>query len=204
MFRVELVDLRAIAADPRCLGSLAFLWGQKQETTETWFNLFTEQGRALGFNLGVSMKAIGSQYEVYSASWRYAEYIPMPWRPRPLRNHTLILSYAGAISGGELRRRPGYYIGGYSATTMDVVRAFFDFTRAGPASLRGYPYASIGGNEVHLLNAEYRFPIVNIDRVRKLSPTFAGEYAVILSDGTKLRLSRGYHDRIATLLKQSL
>ncbi len=50
----------------------------------------------------------------------------------------------------------------------------------------------------------HRSTIVNIDRVRKLSPTFAGEYAVILADGTKLRLSRGYHDRIATLLKQSL
>ena len=34
-----------IEADPRCLGGLAFYWGQKQETTETWFNLFTDQGR---------------------------------------------------------------------------------------------------------------------------------------------------------------
>jgi two-component system LytT family response regulator len=45
---------------------------------------------------------------------------------------------------------------------------------------------------------------VNIDRLRKLSPSFAGEYAVVLHDGTKLKLSRGYHERIATLLKQTL
>jgi len=50
----------------------------------------------------------------------------------------------------------------------------------------------------------HRSTIVNIDRVRKLSPSFAGEYAVILHDGTKLKLSRGYHERIAALLKQSL
>ena len=50
----------------------------------------------------------------------------------------------------------------------------------------------------------HRSTIVNIDRVRKLSPSFAGEYAVVLHDGTKLKLSRGYHERIATLLKQSL
>ena len=50
----------------------------------------------------------------------------------------------------------------------------------------------------------HRSTIVNIDRMRKLSPSFAGEYAVILQDGTKLKLSRGYHERIATLLKQSL
>jgi two-component system LytT family response regulator len=50
----------------------------------------------------------------------------------------------------------------------------------------------------------HRSTIVNIDRLRKLSPSFAGEYVVVLHDGTKLKLSRGYHERIATLLKQSL
>jgi two-component system, LytTR family, response regulator len=48
----------------------------------------------------------------------------------------------------------------------------------------------------------HRSTIVNIDRLRKLSPSFAGEYAVVLQDGTKLKLSRGYHDRIAGLLKE--
>jgi len=47
----------------------------------------------------------------------------------------------------------------------------------------------------------HRSTIVNIDRVQKLSPSFMGEYAVILHDGTKLKLSRGYHERIADLVK---
>ncbi len=50
----------------------------------------------------------------------------------------------------------------------------------------------------------HRSTIVNIDRVKKLSPSFAGEYAVILHDGTKLKLSRGYHDRLQGLLKSAL
>jgi two-component system LytT family response regulator len=50
----------------------------------------------------------------------------------------------------------------------------------------------------------HRSTIVNIDRLRKLSPSFAGEYAVVLHDGTKLKLSRGYHERIAALLKSGL
>ena len=50
----------------------------------------------------------------------------------------------------------------------------------------------------------HRSTIVNIDRLRKLSPSFGGEYAVVLHDGTKLKLSRGYHDRIAGLLKGAL
>lgn len=50
----------------------------------------------------------------------------------------------------------------------------------------------------------HRSTIVNINRVRKLSPSFAGEYTVVLVDGTKLKLSRGYHDRVAALLKSGL
>jgi two-component system LytT family response regulator len=47
----------------------------------------------------------------------------------------------------------------------------------------------------------HRSTIVNLDRLRKLSPSFAGDYAVVLHDGTQLKLSRGYHERIATLMK---
>lgn len=50
----------------------------------------------------------------------------------------------------------------------------------------------------------HRSTIVNIDRVKKLSPTFAGEYVVILHDGAKLRLSRGYHERLQELLRNTL
>lgn len=31
--------------DPRFLGACVFFWGNKQETTQTWFSLFDEQGR---------------------------------------------------------------------------------------------------------------------------------------------------------------
>jgi len=35
-----------IAASDRAIGSYAFLWGQKQETTPTWYGVFTEKGQA--------------------------------------------------------------------------------------------------------------------------------------------------------------
>jgi two-component system LytT family response regulator len=50
----------------------------------------------------------------------------------------------------------------------------------------------------------HRSTIVNLDRVKKLSPSFAGEYAVILHDGTKLQLSRGYHERLQELMRRTL
>jgi two-component system LytT family response regulator len=45
----------------------------------------------------------------------------------------------------------------------------------------------------------HRSTIINTDRLCKLSPSFEGEYLVVLRDGTKLRLSRGYQDRIRAL-----
>jgi hypothetical protein len=38
----------SVAGQPRCLGSYAFLWGQKQETTATWFGMFLKSGEKLG------------------------------------------------------------------------------------------------------------------------------------------------------------
>jgi len=38
----------SIAGKPLCLGSYAFLWGQKQEATATWFGMFLKSGEKLG------------------------------------------------------------------------------------------------------------------------------------------------------------
>jgi len=45
-----------------------------------------------------------------------------------------------------------------------------------------------------------RSTIVNIDRVREMQPMFHGEYVVILQDGTKLTMSRGYRETLQQYL----
>jgi two-component system LytT family response regulator len=46
----------------------------------------------------------------------------------------------------------------------------------------------------------HRSTIVNIERVAELRQHFQGEYIVILHDGTRLKLSRGYRDKLTALL----
>jgi len=46
----------------------------------------------------------------------------------------------------------------------------------------------------------HRSTVINIDRVAELQPTSHGDWAVILQDGTRLVLSRGYRARLETLL----
>jgi two-component system, LytTR family, response regulator len=45
-----------------------------------------------------------------------------------------------------------------------------------------------------------RSALVNLDRIKELQPLFHGEYAVILRDGTRVTLSRGYRDKLTRLL----
>jgi len=50
----------------------------------------------------------------------------------------------------------------------------------------------------------HRSTLVNLDRVRELTPGTHGEFHVLLSDGTELKLSRGYRHRLEEQLGQSL
>ena len=46
----------------------------------------------------------------------------------------------------------------------------------------------------------HRSFIVRIDSIREMEPWSHGEYTLVLKDGTQLTSSRGYRDRVATLL----
>jgi len=50
----------------------------------------------------------------------------------------------------------------------------------------------------------HRSTIVNIDRVRELHPWPSGEYTVVLRDGARLKLSRGFRERLAERMGSAL
>ena len=47
----------------------------------------------------------------------------------------------------------------------------------------------------------HRSTIVNISRIKEIQPWFAGEYVVLLRDGTKLQTSRRYRARLESLMQ---
>jgi two-component system LytT family response regulator len=49
----------------------------------------------------------------------------------------------------------------------------------------------------------HRSTIINIERIKEMHPLFRGEHVVILRDGTRLTLGRGYRDRLQELLGSS-
>jgi two-component system LytT family response regulator len=46
----------------------------------------------------------------------------------------------------------------------------------------------------------HRSTIVNLERIKELQPWFHGDYVVLLRDGTRLTLSRGYRDKLQQVL----
>jgi two-component system LytT family response regulator len=46
----------------------------------------------------------------------------------------------------------------------------------------------------------HRATLVNLDRVREIHPLFYGSCQVLLQDGTRLTLSRRFHDRARQVL----
>lgn len=50
----------------------------------------------------------------------------------------------------------------------------------------------------------HRSAIVNVERIRELTPWVRGEQAVILRDGTQLTIGRAFRSRLKTLLENSL
>ena len=50
----------------------------------------------------------------------------------------------------------------------------------------------------------HRSTIVNVERIREIQPWFAGDYVLILFDGTKLTTGRRYRATVKALLERAL
>jgi hypothetical protein len=102
----------------------------------------------------------------FSAQAEATAYWRMPW----FRHHSLATHIGGGTSVGSYPGRSTYYLGGF--LDLPIVDTVQDVLLQGGIQLRGYPVYSQAGRNYTLVNAEYRFPIVNVDRGLSTIPLF--------------------------------
>jgi two-component system LytT family response regulator len=91
---------------------------------------------------------------------------------------------------------------------VDWVEADGDYVRLHTGKTSHLHRSTLAALEEQLDPAEFvrihRSTIVRLGRIRELQAYFHGEYVVLLHDGTKLKLSRSYRDRLQAALGQPL
>jgi outer membrane protein assembly factor BamA len=90
----------------------------------------------------------------------------MPWA----EHHSLALHVGAGTGGGNLGGAGLFYVGGF--TDLPFVDTVRNQLIQGGIVLRGYPVVALAGHSYALFNAEYRFPIANIDRGISTMPVF--------------------------------
>ncbi len=147
------------------LGTLHLGWSYSNAEGYIW-SVGNENGFSVGASLDLSDPALASDSTGYAASLGLAAYFKMPW----LRHHVLALHAAGGSAGDNRGGRGPFYVGGFiDLPVVDVVR---NTLIQGGVQLRGYPVVAEAGNYYGLFNAEYRFPILNVDRGLSTLPIF--------------------------------
>ena len=173
----DLVDPNAPVSTQPEVGNVAslvlgFSYDNREDVRYSYGN---ETGRRLAFDLTLSDKHLGSDYDDLRISGAYSEYLRMPWAG----HQVLALRLSGGASSGGLRRRGAFRIGGLSED-QDVIQTVLARTAMTDGGLRGYDPGIFGGQYFGLLNAEYRIPLVDLDRGIGSVPGFFERMVVVV------------------------
>jgi hypothetical protein len=146
-------------------GVLHLGWNYSNAESYTW-SVGNEKGFSMGVGFDVADAALASQFTGYDATVSFSTYLRMPW----LQHHVLALHAEGGTSGGGYLGQQLFYVGGF--VDEPVLSTLLNSESQGGFALRGYPVLAEEGNNYALFNAEYRFPIINIDRGLSSLPVF--------------------------------
>jgi hypothetical protein len=147
------------------LGSIHLGWGYSNAQGYLW-SIGNERGFQMSATFDMADPALASDFTGYAAQLNFATYLLMPWA----RHHALALHAGAGYGGGNRGGRGPFYVGGFiDLPLVDTVR---NSLIQGGIQLRGYPIVEEAGNDYALFNAEYRFPIVNVDHGPSTLPVF--------------------------------
>ncbi len=147
------------------LGAVRMGWSYSNTEGYLW-SVGNERGFAANLALDAADPTLASDYRGYAATMNLSTYVPMPW----MRHHVLALHAGGGMGGGDRGGRGPFYVGGF--LDLPIVNVVQNELLQGGIQLRGYPVVAEVGNYYGLFNAEYRFPIVNVDRGPSTLPIF--------------------------------
>lgn len=138
-----------------------------------------QSGGDLSLGLRVDLPELGATYRALTATYTARAYWQL-WGWRYLSS--LALRAAGAIRAGDLVRTGSYSLGGLPR--QDLVSAAVDSTRASTVGLlHGYPARALAGNQYHLVNAEVRQVLWNVERGLGTLPVYVQRlHAALLGD----------------------
>lgn len=140
-------------------------------------DMTSSAGTAAALRFSLADPGLGSEYRALMLRYALAHYIENPF----IDHHVLALRYSGGVSGGDLGRRGLFSIGGFPEGP--VLDGLLTLQALGGVALRGYPPGDRWGTQYHLLQAEYRFPIVRVEHGFQTLPIFLQRlYAMAFAD----------------------
>lgn len=143
------------------------------------------KGMALDVSIDINDPRLGSDYRVLAVGAHHEAFVTLPWA----RHHVLATRLALGGAAGDTPGRAVYSLGGLPA--RDVIRDYVDSIRFGADALRGYPQGALRGNSFYLGTAEYRLPIVDVERGVETLPAFFDRiYAAGFVDGGDAPIER--------------
>lgn len=125
-----------------------------------------ERGGTFSASFDWTDPALGSEFAGFVSNFDFSMYLTMPW----LQHHSLALHAGAGTSGGSFPGRGAFFVGSF--VDLPVVDTVRNVLIQGGITLRGYPPVIEAGRSYLLSNAEYRFPIINVDRGFSTIPFF--------------------------------
>ena len=137
--------------------------------THSWrYSISNQEGRFVRLNLRFADPTLGGRFHTTEVTASWQEYLTPPWA----RLHALALLWSGGVGIGD--KRDFFGLGGFFE--QDVLKTLFLGRPQCCTFLRGYPPNSLIGDHYQIASAEYRAPIVRIERGYQ---TFPGYFRTI-------------------------
>lgn len=131
-----------------------------------------ENGVGLSAQARVGAPALGGDFEYAAGSVGAGAYLRLPWA----KHHVLALTAVGALGRGDLGERRVFSLGG--PTLRDpLLDLLYTGALLSDFQLRGYRPGAFSGNQLVLGTAEYRLPLLVLDRAPYTLPFALGRWS---------------------------